>query len=103
MPYCPCPSRITAADFDPDSFASLKKRLVHQEVGCVELLLRVTEEQAARAVSSRTSRNCIANGVRTKGLKRFLPGILFTIVVILLALGDATGSRFVFGPPNPAR
>ena len=51
----PMPLAHYAADFDPDSFASLKKLLAHQEVSCVEL--RVIEEQAGTAPSGVSSRN----------------------------------------------
>jgi hypothetical protein len=37
------------------------------------------------------------SGIRTKWLKRVLLGIFLAIVVILLALGGAAGSHFVFG------
>lgn len=53
----PMPLAHYAADFDPDSFASLKRLLAHPAVSCVELPLCVAAEQAGAAPAGESSRD----------------------------------------------
>ena len=53
----PMPLAHYAEDFDPDSFASLKKLLAHPEISCVELPLRNAPEQAETAPGGLSSRD----------------------------------------------
>lgn len=53
----PMPLAHYAADFDPDSFASLKKLLAHPEVSCVELPLCIAQGGATTAADGPSSRD----------------------------------------------
>src|SRR6185437_11549523 len=66
----PMPLAHYAADFDPDSFASLTKLLAHPEVSCVELPLRPAPEQSATTpagVSSRDAHYAALTRALTRG------------------------------------
>jgi hypothetical protein len=66
----PMPLAHYAADFDPDSFASLKKLLAHPEVSCVELPLRIAPGEAVTApdgVSSRDAHYAALTRALTRG------------------------------------
>lgn len=53
----PMPLAQYAADFDPDSFASLERLLAHPEVSCIELPLCIAAKEAATARSAAPSRD----------------------------------------------